>query len=189
MAIGILRQGRFGGFLDISRRSIRQLADFANANSQKKYVREATREAIKETVAQLRSGYAYKEMARETGIPESVIKKLARTKFSNKRDYVRVWFGLNPVNLKDLKPKQDASGVTAGPARVPNGFIAKGNFKGKGQVFKRKGMARLPIQKQVYNVESKGWESAKTVYNHLLKSFEDRLPDMIESRLRQKGFI
>ena len=184
--LGNLHSGRFGGFLNISRRSIRSLARGSGADPHQKAVREATREAVKSAVKLAGSGYALREMSQKTGVPTDVLKKMTRVKVSNKRDFMRVWFGLNPLNLRDLKPKQDSSGVTAGPARVASGFIVKSL---KGHVFKRKGVARLPIRKQVYDVRTQGEEAAKAVYNKMLDHFERNLPYVVEARLKNSGLI
>jgi hypothetical protein len=184
--LGNLRGGRFGGFIDISRRSIRSLARGSGADPHQKAVREATREAVKSAVKLAGSGYAIREMAQKTGVPTAVLKKMTRVKVSNKRDFMRVWFGLNPLNLRDLNPKQDSSGVTAGPARVASGFIVK---KLKGNVFKRKGFSRLPIRKQVYDVRTQGEDAAKAVYNKMLAHFERNLPYVVEARLKNSGLI
>ena len=68
---------------------------------------------------------------------------------------LKVWYGLDPVALIYLKAKQNATGVSANGGReVKSGFIARGRG-GNLQVFKRKGDARLPIQKQSADVDIK----------------------------------
>jgi hypothetical protein len=55
---------------------------------------------------------------------------------------VVVWYGLDPIALIHLGAKQTGKGVRAGRRFVRGAFIAKG------QVFKRTGKARLPLEKQ-----------------------------------------
>lgn len=68
---------------------------------------------------------------------------------------VKVWFGLNQISLIWLQPRQSGAGVKAAGGRfVEGGFIASGKRGGR-QVFKRKGRARLPIEKQRAEIEPK----------------------------------
>lgn len=68
---------------------------------------------------------------------------------------LKVWYGLDPVALIYLKAKQNATGVAASGGReVKGAFIARGRG-GNLQVFKRKGNARLPIEKQSADMDIK----------------------------------
>lgn len=59
----------------------------------------------------------------------------------------KVWFGLRPISLMRLNARQSGKGVRAAGGRYIEGaFIA--NFKGRPQVLKRTGSARLPIEVQ-----------------------------------------
>lgn len=60
---------------------------------------------------------------------------------------IKLWYGLNDVSLIHLGARETKKGVTAGKRKVDGAFIAKG------QVFKRTGRARLPIEKQVVVIQ------------------------------------
>ena len=62
---------------------------------------------------------------------------------------IKLWYGLNDVSLIHLGARETKSGVTAGRRKVEGAFIAKG------QVFKRTGKSRLPIDKQVVKIQAK----------------------------------
>lgn len=67
---------------------------------------------------------------------------------------ITVWYGLDPIALIYLNAKQTRTGVSAMGGRfVSSGFIAA--TKGGRQVFKRRGKARLPIDKQRVDIEDK----------------------------------
>lgn len=89
----------------------------------------------------------------------------------------RVWAGLNPVDLKRLKPRQTKSGVTAGPAKRPGAFISP---KLGGHVFERVGKKRLPIKKSKgVEIYDEGQEAvaqvAEQVGDRLMREFEHEM--------------
>lgn len=60
-------------------------------------------------------------------------------------DGAKVWFGLRPIPFSLLKPKATAGGVRAAGGRFePGAFIGK--VRGRTQVLRREGAARLPIR-------------------------------------------
>ncbi len=66
---------------------------------------------------------------------------------------ITVWYGLDPIALIYLRARQGNGGVQASGGRfVSAGFIAQGR-NGSRQVFKRRGSARLPIDKQRAEIE------------------------------------
>lgn len=68
---------------------------------------------------------------------------------------ITVWYGLDPIALIHLQAKKAKGGVKASGGRfVQDGFIAKGK-NGRAQVFKRRGKARLPVEKQRAKIEDK----------------------------------
>lgn len=87
----------------------------------------------------------------------------------------RVWFGLNPLALKHLGPRQVAKGVKAGPLYV------KGAFMAKGQVFKRLGRKRLPIDQVTYPIRRPADETLEGVISD--SGFERRFLDTFEREL------
>lgn len=120
------------------------------------------------------------------GIPQRVVrrrmKSLRLTKNSAGSE-ITVWYGLNPVALIYLQAKQNGSGVKATGGRfVSSGFIAAPR-NGKRQVFKRRSNARLPIEKQVAEIEDK----ATTYLEDKLigtAEFNDRFMTVFERELR-----
>ena len=178
--------GRFGGFLKINKRGIRSIATREGGDQNKRAVRDAVRDAVKEAGSKSLREYSVQKISEQTGLQPAIIRKRARVKVSLHRDRITVWFGLNTVNLSHMKPKQDAQGVTAGPARVAGGFIVS---RLNGQVFVRKGLNRLPIKKQVYDIREKGRDAADEVYRHLLQSFETTMLRHVQAKLRTRGLL
>jgi hypothetical protein len=62
---------------------------------------------------------------------------------------VSIWYGLNPIALIHLQARQNARGV-----RASGGRFAASAFIRKGQVFKRTGKDRLPIEKQTADIQA-----------------------------------
>lgn len=74
--------------------------------------------------------------------------KSAKFKASPDGSQITLWFGLNPVALVYLGAKQTARGVSAQGGRYVQGAFIGQRAGGPRQVFKRRGKARLPIDKQ-----------------------------------------
>lgn len=93
-------------------------------------------------------------LSRQLDIQQKIIRrrlKSFRVKQTGGEFNVRVWYGLDPISFIYLNPRQNKKGVKAKRREIAGGFIADvGN--GKRQVFKRKGRARLPIEKQIVEV-------------------------------------
>lgn len=79
--------------------------------------------------------------------------KSAKFKTSPSGSQITLWFGLNPVALIYLGAKQSAGGVTAQGGRYVQGAFIAQKAGGPKQVFKRRGQARLPIDKQESELE------------------------------------
>lgn len=86
-----------------------------------------------------------------------------------------LWFGLNPIALSHMSPREIARGVKAGPAYVKGAFIAKR------QVFKRRGEARLPIDKATVPIQEKADKALDAVVAGI--EFERRFLDTFEREL------
>lgn len=96
---------------------------------------------------------------------------------------ITVWYGLDPIALIYLQARKANGGVKASGGRfVPSGFIADGR-NGNRQVFKRRGKARLPIDKQRVDIEDK---STTYIEDQLLGTaeFEDRFFKTFEHELQ-----
>jgi hypothetical protein len=98
-------------------------------------------------------------LSSELQIQQKIIRRRLRTIKAKKTPgggaEVKVWYGLDPIGLIYLGAKQNKQGVrAAGGRQVKGAFIAK--MRGGGRnVFKRKGKARLPIEKQEADIEGK----------------------------------
>lgn len=107
--------------------------------------RLALRSTLNKMAAWLRVR-SVKSLSKELKVQQAIVRRRLRAvKFKQTPDggVAKVWYGLNPVDLIWLKPKENSRGVSAQGGRfVQGGFIASK------QVFKRVGAARLPIQKQ-----------------------------------------
>lgn len=80
--------------------------------------------------------------------------KSFRLRSSAEGGEITVWYGLDPIGMIYLNARQTKSGVTAGKHRRDGAFIAAGK-NGSRQVFKRRGSARLPIEKQTLDIQDK----------------------------------
>lgn len=128
------------------------------------------RRALQSTISKMgrwlrtRAGRAVRQ---ETGIDFKLLRKRFRAVKFKKTPNGGIggaWIGLNPIDLKNLAPVQDASGVAAGPSGKRRDY--QGAFMGprpgvtasklKGRVFKRAGSSRLPIKKQEYDIQAEG---------------------------------
>ena len=86
-----------------------------------------------------------------------------------------LWFGLNPIALTHLNPREVARGVKGGPAYVKGGFLAKG------QAFKRRGKARLPIERATLPIQEQADKALDAVVAGI--EFERRFLDTFEREL------
>ena len=128
---------------------------------------------------------AANDLARELNLPYPVLRKRVKMKRrmitgGGKLATARIWYGINDISLKYLKPKQEEGGVfTSGAGIIMRGFISPTL---DGHVFKRTGRGRLPIQKQNLSVEHKAWNYLVTTYEPKLSAyFMDRFYFYIES--------
>ncbi len=117
---------------------------------------------------------APRRVAKAVKVAAKIIKGRVRFRVLMDRDgYGRVWVGLKPISLSRLNPRKTSAGISAGPARVPGGFLAKG------QVFKRKGAARLPIDAQKLEIADEGGAAVDSLGDELgdrcMKEFEREL--------------
>jgi hypothetical protein len=197
--LGSLSPGATGSarsFIGFTRTTIRQLAKLEGGNEYDKAVREAVRKAVKEAGKGAIRQHAVEKIANFTKVPATAIKKASRVTVTSRDRGLRVWFGLNPVSLKYLNPKQTPTGVTAGPANIPGGFISK---KLGGHVFVRKGLKRpapagvyegqmrQALKKEYWDIRKSGLDAVKYVNSVLLQSFENKLGFYINSELKTRG--
>lgn len=117
---------------------------------------KALRSTLGKMAAWLR-GKSVKGLSQELAIGQKVMRRRLKSFRLTSRPgggSITVWYGLDPIALIYLNAKQNKSGVTAMGGRfVKSGFIAP--VRGGRQVFKRRGKARLPIDKQRAEIQDK----------------------------------
>lgn len=85
-----------------------------------------------------------------TTIPQRELMESLRTRMKpTKAGGAVAWFGLNDVSAKHEGARQTAVGVVTNTSEYPSAFVVK---KLGGHVFKRRGAARLPIDKMTHNI-------------------------------------
>lgn len=118
-----------------------------------KQVKVAFHRALRRTMRAIRTK-ASKDLRLKLKIPSKVWKTRLRFYVRNREGNQRLWFGLDPISLSRLNPRQTKAGISAsGGIRRKGAFMPR---KGKldGIVFKRRpGAPRLPIDKQSFEVE------------------------------------
>ena len=101
-------------------------------------VKEILRLAMDDT-AMWANKESAKDLGRALSVPYPVMRKRIKAKRSGKGKDARIWYGINALGLKYLKPKQDGSGVSTTAKSVPGAFIVP---KLNSHVFKRTGEKR-----------------------------------------------
>lgn len=76
-------------------------------------------------------------------VPQKIIRRRIKFAMRRRRDGFKIWFGLDPVGLHEMKPRQTATGVTAGKHKRPGAFLAQGIGGGEPLVFRREGEKRI----------------------------------------------
>ena len=126
-----------------------------------KIIQASVKDGMRKVGAYLKK-QALKEMKDETRLKLTLLRNRVKSfRYVNgKFTGAKVWFGLRPVSLKYLNPRQTKDGVKAGPFKVQGGFISK---KLGGPVFKRRASDRLPIDRQSFDLKEAGLNTAKDV--------------------------
>jgi hypothetical protein len=106
---------------------------------------------------------AAREIAKETGIPYRAARVRTKSRY-RLAGSGQVWFGLNPVSAKYLGAKDRKGGWTAP--------------KLNGHIFKRRGTARLPIDRIEKPIESEGFAYA-----------EGEFPEEVQEKLVNEFFL
>lgn len=83
--------------------------------------------------------------------------------------HARVWVGLNPISLRRLKPKKVPIGVKTSSVTVPGGFISGSG----GEVFKRRGRSRLPIDKQYFDIHQQASSEMTQIANEVSQQLQE----------------
>jgi len=119
-------------------------------------VQQALRSTLRKMASWMRTR-SVRGLSTHLQIQQKVIRRRLRSfnlRTSPDGATITVWYGLNPISLIYLGARQNKSGVTAGAHKRPGAFIARG-AGGHRQVFKRRGGARLPLDKQRLDIEDK----------------------------------
>ena len=93
-----------------------------------------------------------KGLSTELQIVQKIIRRrMRKTTIQKTSDgwSLKLWYGLNEISLIHLNARETKRGVTAGKHKRDSAFIAKG------QVFKRAGKGRLPLEKQTVEIKEK----------------------------------
>ena len=101
-------------------------------------VKEILRLAMDDT-AMWANKESAKDLGRALNVPYPAMRKRIKAKRAGQGGNARIWYGINAIGLKYLKPKEDGSGVTTTAKSVPGAFIVP---KLNSHVFKRTGEKR-----------------------------------------------
>lgn len=130
------------------------ITDLAATEAQ---VQKALNSTLGKMATWLRSISA-KGLSKELAIQQKVLRrrlKLFRLHRNGNGAEIKVWYGLDPIAMVYMQPRQNKKGVRAYGGRfVQSGFIAAGS-NGNRQVFKRRGKERLPVDKQRADIVDK----------------------------------
>lgn len=145
-----------------------------------KQINIAMHRALRVTARKIRTK-ASKDLRLKLKVPSRIWKDRLRLYVRQKEGIYRIWFGLDPISLSRLNPRQTKRGVSAqGRVRRKGAFISKGG-KNKGLVFKRKGRERLPIDKQEFEVEE---DVLIYIEDEIFPAFEEMFYQVFEKELR-----
>jgi len=100
---------------------------------------------------------AVRGLSQKLGIQQKILRSRVRAfrmqgGIASARVGSKVWFGLNPIPLSRLRPRKAPKGVRAQGGRYVEGaFLA--NIRGRQQVMRRTGPARLPLEVVYADIE------------------------------------
>lgn len=113
---------------------------------------------------------------------DTVRRRLVMGRISQQGDRItaKVWVGLNAVDLIKFGARETKAGVRTRVGTREGAFIATGKG-GSRQVFKRRGDARLPIDKQAHDIKDAGDQAIEPIASgaefgdYVLSTFEREL--------------
>ncbi len=157
-------------------------------NATKQEVQDALRDATKDTADDIKG--LDSELGAALKIAPELLKNRITLRYRYKSGNGMFWFGMNPINLGSLNPKQNGQSVIAGPVTVngPGAFISE---KMGGQVFRRYGTHRLMITKQVYDIANISRETVREKIFPMIsdifhQNLESKLEDIFDRKKRKK---
>jgi hypothetical protein len=123
-------------------------------------LRQALNSTLRKMAAWMRTR-SVKGLSQALEIQQKLIRRRLKTfkvKQTANGPEITLWYGLDPMALIYLQAKKTGAGVSASGGRTVKGaFIAHGRGNNL-QVFKRRGTARLPLDKQSAPVQTKAEE-------------------------------
>lgn len=135
--------------------------------------------------------HSARRVAAAVELPVGVIKRRLKLKRKSTLKQMRavISFGMNPVALSSLNPRQTKRGVRAKKHFVPSGFIAAVARTGQPAVWKRRTSTAYPIVFQKVEME----KEAKTIAEQLVLreaplQFRKFFEKDFAARLRRLGF-
>ena len=145
--------------------------------SKSKALHKAMLRAVRKTHGWLARQLA-SAIAKETLIPRKNIKFRVLSNFDGKSLTGRIWIGLNPLSARRAgEPRQARFGARAGKHRFEKAFVASMK-NGPAHIWKRSSDARLPIEKQLIDIEEPGME--------VISRLEKRAEGYFQSRLNEE---
>lgn len=141
-----------GTWINIDAQGLQALADQVGATE--KQVQAAMRSTYGKLGRWARS-QAVRGLSGHLGLQQKILRRRVRhfrmQHGVGTHGSAKVWFGLRPIRMSDLRPKSRGKGVAADGGRYVEGaFIVRRN--GKRAVFKRDGGARLPIREVTVDI-------------------------------------
>lgn len=169
--------------------SIKGLKDWADDfGATEKEAAKALKRAVARTTRWLNSQLA-RRAAKATKVRVGVFKERGRVRMRIRDDWGSIWVGMNPIDLHHIGARQNKKGVRAGPVTVKGGWILK-NYGGEraleGKVFKRRGDARYPIDKQQLEIAEQVEPIVEALYQEALSKLEKELTHELQWITRKK---
>lgn len=158
------------GMIDLDVDALGIEAAVIELRATEKQVMLALRSTLSKLAAWMRTK-SVRGLSTELQIQQKLIRrrlKSFRMKRTAEGGTITVWYGLDPIALIHLGARQTKAGVTAGQHKRDGAFIAPGS-NGNRQVFKRRGSARLPLNKERLDVEDK---AATYLEDHVIGDME-----------------
>lgn len=121
---------------------------------------------------------AAKHIKADTGLPSRKVKQ--RLKMYRRGKTYRLYFGLWPISVFSLNPRQTKKGVTAkGGISIPGAFIVdNGEMRG---VFTRKGKDRTPLKSEKIHYDA---EALRVIQVDIEPYIQDKFFKILEHELK-----
>ncbi|MEG9862938.1 MAG: phage tail protein [Flavobacteriales bacterium] len=122
-------------------------------------------------------------IAKEILVGQKHVKPRIYSDFDNKTLTGKVWVGLNPISARRAgEPRQTSLGAKAGKYFFPGAFVVRIK-NGPANVFKRVGRERLPIKREMIDIDVPGRLVLHRLENQVKQYFNRRLNEEINYAL------